>query len=478
MTNFAHQKSINILKRIITIIRRGAKAMIALGLVGLAAGFFLMAAPSLAAPPSESETYATRAAETAVTAMMAARAEGDLDRALMIGADALLHNPQTPPSPRLIYELAHTLMLKGDCARAMPLFRYLQLDEVALDADRRKQAQDAMLLCPDEPQWQHHLTIAWAYDDNLGGVTPRRLITPEAGSSLDRVLRNIESSLQGVTLPDQLAIGQDPQSGQTLTVTPIWRRQWQDGHRVTSLQLRASARLTTPQGYEGYGVSAQINRHTAHGSYIRVQKTQLQWERSHQGEGKPPQESLDLSAFSGIEWPSARSVWIGTVLGQGRLDYTHDSPRTVHRSHYGLRAGLRGASHPSPSPQIWLKASAWSWSVQALSRRSSDPYAEQDEVYFSGESGAWMITPKHHMRLHLGYRWSRPHQTRPWLNARHSRHDYSLALVSSHLWPPHQKEHIEANAPHLRVMARYRWTQSKDALWPRQNVYLTIQYSY
>ena len=401
-----------------------------------------------------------------IRAMILARQSGDLNLALRLGADGLDqltrgHDAEghlDADTPRLLYELAYTLLLAGDCQRARPLFQMLVHDGFIAPYWIKLESQKGLLLCPDGIRWFGDMTVEFSHDDNLAGLTPQQSITPQPGSALAEII-NVLGSV--IDLPEHVVLGTPPQDGYWLALHPrIWRY-WRQSNAVMTARFMPSIRITSPMGYEHLSLSGQFSRHRIYEASTGIQMLEVYRNLRQHGNDQGETEDIGATLFTGMEWQWRYPVLVGGIIGQGRS--TSGESKTQIQ-HYGYRLAARSGIDPD-APHL-KDALRWSLTFQSLTQDSDPILNASDSQSLSGSLGSFEIGPLDDVSFEWTVRRQRPHHPRPWLQHRHTRKDYILGMTSRH----QIRDHV------VDIIIKHHRIRSEDPLDPKTNLQVMIRF--
>ena len=391
--------------------------------------------------------------DIAIRAMIVARQSNNLELALNLGVDALDKNAGEHHA-RLIYEVAYTLLLFGDCKRARPLFQVLAHQDYPAPAWIKSESQKGLLLCPRDHEWSVKTSVEVSHDSNLAGITPQQNITPEAGS----VLANILNLFDGhIDLPDQVVLGNTPQSGYWLTIKPTIWRHWRRHQTLVTARIIPSIRLTNPRGYEHVNITGQLARHQILGRVIGVNQLEIYRHDRKHGPNTGKTTDTGWTLFSGAEWQFRYPLLIGGIVADGK---SQSAGIAIKTNSYGFRAGLRSVQHDSNPIH-------WSVTAQMLTR-DADQLAYADDLRsLSASIGDFAIGPFVQVKVDGSYQHQRPRFPRPWLEKRHNRFDRVIAITSRHT----------IGSRDFDIILRHHNTASGDPLETGENVSIMIRFN-
>lgn len=363
--------------------------------------------------------------ELAIKAIIIARQYDDQSLALSISGDALRY-AKGHAAPRLIYEVAFTLLINHDCQRARRLFIILSHDDFPANDWIKSQSRQGLLLCPEQPRWDYDYSIEIGHDDNLGGATPQAIIPTEPGSALDQMIQSIEeSSPINIDIPNQVVLGENTESGFYLTYLPQIKRRWRYQNLITLLRLNAAMRLTHPSGYESLEISGDMSRHHFFDRTVFINQIHLHKTISQRGSGKGDHIDMGVSLFSGIETRSQYPLLFGVLGGNSQM--TSEASKINTRS-YGYRIGIR--SNPvevrnNPNP-------IWGLSYQFITKDADQTLNDEDEKSLALSLSFPRHTAINNTSLEIYGKETRPHYPRPWLRSVHTKQDRGIAMTLRH----------------------------------------------
>ena len=404
--------------------------------------------------------------DLSIRAMILARQSDDLDLALKIGSAAIDHlnkgDDDNAQTPRLIYELANTLLLAGDCKRARPLFQVLVDEGYPAPQWIQLESRKGLILCPDGLRIFGDVNVEFSTDDNLAGLTPRQSITPQSGSAMARVIASLSPT---ISLPNEFNLGTPPQEGYWMKVNASLWRQWRQDQSILTARLRPSVRFTSPLGYEHLNLSGELSRHQIAEETIGIQSLALYRNLRQHGENQDQTEEVGVRLFSGVEWQTRYPFLIGASVGQG-TSKTGDSKITINQYGYrlGIRSGFDGHNN-TPNQKSSQKSKRWSLAYHHDIQDTTPQFNAQKSKSLSGDLGVFSIGPLDHVTLNMALIRSRPDTPRPWLSHRHVREDQIFGITSRHRIHDHWVD----------VVITYHRIRSDDPLDPDTNLRFTIR---
>ncbi len=400
--------------------------------------------------------------DLSIRAMILARQSDDLELALKIGSAAIDHlnnqateNPQTP---RLIYELAYTLLLAGDCKRARPLFQVLVHDDYPALYWIKIESRKGLILCPDGLRLLGDFNIEFGHDDNLAGLTPQQSITPQSGSAMERVISSLSPVID---LPNEFNLGTPKQDGYWVKLNPSLWRQWRQSNSILTARLLPSIRLTTPQGYEHINLTGQLSRHQIYETTVGIQSLEIYRNLRQHGENQGQTEDIGGRLFSGLEWQTHTPLLIGAILGQA-TSKTGDQKTTINQ--YGYRLGIRSGFDRDDETPLDAKRQ-WSLLYQSIANDTVPALNALKSKTLSGHIGVFSIGPLDHLSFNFALIRQQPDSPRPWLSHRHVRKDQIIGITSRHRIYDHQ---VDLILTHHKV-------RSDDPLDPDTNLRFIIR---
>lgn len=367
--------------------------------------------------------------DLSIRAMILARQSGDIELALKIGSAAIDHLSKgledDPQVPRLIYELAYTLLLAGDCQRARPLFQVLAHEDYPALYWIKKESQKGLILCPDGLRLFGDFEFEFSSDDNLAGLTPQQSITPESGSALARVIDALSPTID---LPREFNLGTPKQEGYWVKLNPSLWRQWRQSNSILTARFMPSIRLTSPLGYEHINLTGQLSRHQIYATTVGIQTLDIYRNLRHHGENQGQTEEIGGRLFSGIEWQTRIPFLIGAILGHA-TSKTGDHKTTINQ--YGYRLGVRlGFDGENEKPEDAKRQ--WSLTYQSITHDTAPALNALKSKSLSGHLGVFSIGPFDRVSFNLAVIRQQPHMPRPWLSHRHVRQDHIIGITSRH----------------------------------------------
>ena len=400
--------------------------------------------------------------DLSIRAMILARQSDDMALALKIGSAAIDHLnkglDEHDQAPRLIYELAYTLLLAGDCKRARPLFQVLAHDDYPAVHWIKIESRKGLILCPDGLRLYGDFNIEFGHDDNLAGLTPQQTVTPQSGSAMARVISSLSPI---VDLPNEFNLGTPKQDGYWVRLNPSLWRQWRQSNSILTARFLPSIRLTTPQGYEHINLTGQLSRHQIYETTVGIQSLEIYRNLRQHGDNQGQTEDIGGRLFSGLEWQTRTPFLIGAILGQA-TSKTDDQKTTINQ--YGYRLGLRSGFDRDDETPLDAKLQ-WSLLYQNIVHNAVPALNAFKSSSLSGRFGIFKIGPLDHLSFHFALIRQQPDSPRPWLSHRHVRNDQIIGITSRHRIHDHWVDFV---ITHHKI-------RSDDPLDPETNLRFIIR---
>lgn len=372
-------------------------------------------------------------AEMAVAAVILARRAERFDLAIDLAAMAM-DNAST--SPRLIYELGFTLLLSGDCPRAHLIFKGFVDGRIAAPNWIVTESRRALVLCPEQNLWLYDATIDVGYDDNLGGVARLREVVPEEGSALGVLIQELAQSNPNLTLDPNIMIGEKATAGFWTRPSVSAQHNYASDKTHGLISILVSQRLTSPRGYEAtqFNLGWQTETATTQpdirkqegGKFVRIRRLDTFYHRQEYGQGRN-YKVLGLDGFGAIEWQGQKSYRGGFFYGWHQID----SGQLTTLFPQGIR--LRIINPPSIADVLSDKKVLdypWWLGFEARSVGAERAIDRIKGTKISASIGPFPLGSSAPVTLSSFYDRSRRDAPRPWLKARHRRHQYNLSLTA------------------------------------------------
>lgn len=259
----------------------------------------------------------TQDSNAAVAAIVMARREDDIRLALELAKEAINKGIATT---RLIYELAFTLLLDGNCPAAKPIFLAFLDGRLSGRGWMITESRRAVLLCPDDHIWFYKFTYDFGHDENLAGTTPRQEVRPQQGSQISDVFLKLQQAYPSLDLPDSVTIGEPSVSGFWSRGNILAYHDLEIFPRRSSLTLSLSQKVTTPRGYEATNIASTYTTEKPLAKGVQTQQYNLYYQRQERGSDRPKTVNIGGSIFTAYEGQSCFPLRAGIALGQNQTE--------------------------------------------------------------------------------------------------------------------------------------------------------------
>lgn len=404
----------------------------------------------------------------AIAAIILARRHDDFALAHKIAGLAM---EQGFLGKRLIYELAFTLVLNNDCARARPLLRAI-LDGL-LDATPRnggdkddwidKESRKLSLLCPDENVWFYDVFLDIGHDENLAGTAPQHYVIPEEGSALNQIIDQLRDAYPSLRFPNSFLVGQKPVSGNWTNLGLILSHDWHGLKKRKRLVLGLSQRITSPRGYEITHLNLRWAQEQDMAAIVLKNELKLLHQRRELGADRHKSISYGGEVETGLEYRRQTTVG-GTVFFGNMVARNPDSTITSPR---GIRLTAGHVPVPDQQEAIGFLPNPISVGIEIKSTNSTHPRDASKSKKLNLTYGPFAAIGSDMMTFSATYQRTRMTEPRYWLRSRHIRKDFNLSMIY----------HLRSTNPIIDLVFLFDTVHSPDILEQEEKLSLFVRFS-